>query len=105
MSKRLSQLEVDTLVDALNTLRSYADDNNAVTEDILKNQVAEGANVRVIDGNPLTGTRSCMDGYLGGHTSEVTVIPEGDDADEMLGWILPRLNQFSVNRSYFSWLT
>ncbi len=73
--------------------------------DILKNQVAEGANVRVIDGNPLTGTRSCMDGYLGGHTSEVTVIPEGDDADEMLGWILPRLNQFSVNRSYFSWLT
>ena len=39
MSKRLSQLEVDTLVDALNTLRSYADDNNAVTEDILKNQV------------------------------------------------------------------
>ena len=73
--------------------------------DILKNQVAGGANVRVIDGNPLTGTRSCMDGYLGGHTSEVTVIPEGDDADEMLGWILPRLNQFSVNRSYFSWLT
>ncbi len=39
MSKRLSQLEVDTLVDALNTLKSYADDNNAVTEDILKNQV------------------------------------------------------------------
>lgn len=73
--------------------------------DILKNQVAEGANVRVIDGNPLTGTRSCMDGYLGGHTSEVTVIPEGDDADEMLGWILPRFNQFSVSRSYFSWLT
>ncbi len=72
--------------------------------DILKNQVAEGANVRVIDGNPLTGTRSCMDGYLGGHTSEVTVIPEGDDADEMLGWILPRFNQFSVSRSYFSWL-
>ena len=73
--------------------------------DILKNQVAEGANVRVIDGNPLTGTRSCMDGYLGGHTSEVTVIPEGDDADEMLGWILPRFNQFAVSRSYFSWLT
>ena len=39
MSKRLSQLEVDALVDALNTLKSYADDNNAVTEDILKNQV------------------------------------------------------------------
>ena len=22
----------------------------------------------------------------------------------MLGWIMPRFNQFSVNRSYFSWL-
>ena len=30
--------------------------------------------------------------------------PEGNDADEVLGWILPRFNQFSVSRSYFSWL-
>jgi Na+-transporting NADH:ubiquinone oxidoreductase subunit A len=41
---------------------------------------------------------------VGGHTSEITAIPEGDHADEMLGWILPRFNQFSANRSYFSWL-
>ena len=34
----------------------------------------------------------------------MTAIPEGDHADEMLGWILPRTNQFSANRSYFSWL-
>lgn len=70
---------------------------------ILDGQV-KGENVRVVDGNPLTGTPSSMEGYLGAHTSEVTVIPEGNDADEMLGWILPRLKQFSVNRSYFSWL-
>ena len=31
------------------------------------------------------------------------MIPEGDDIDETLGWILPRTKQFSVNRSYFSW--
>ena len=37
-------------------------------------------------------------------TSEVTVIPEGNHADEMFGWILPRFNQFSTSRSYFSWL-
>lgn len=29
---------------------------------------------------------------------------EGDHADEMLGWIMPRFGQFSVSRSYFSWL-
>ena len=45
-----------------------------------------------------------MDGYLGAHTSVVSVIPEGDDAAEMLGWILPRFDQFSTSRSYFSWL-
>jgi Na+-transporting NADH:ubiquinone oxidoreductase subunit A len=32
------------------------------------------------------------------------VIPEGDQADEIFGWIMPRFKQFSVNRSYFSWL-
>ncbi len=60
--------------------------------------------VRIINGNVLTGRVTTADGFLGAHTSEVTIIPEGDDADEMLGWIMPRFGQFSVNRSYFSWL-
>lgn len=70
---------------------------------ILDGNIREGE-VRIINGNPLTGRKDCLDGYLGAHTSEVTVIPEGKDADEMLGWIMPRLRQFSANRSYFSWL-
>ena len=70
---------------------------------ILEGNIREGA-VRIINGNPLTGRKDSLDGYLGAHTSEVTVIPEGDDADEMLGWIMPRLGHFSANRSYFSWL-
>ena len=70
---------------------------------ILEGNVREGA-VRIINGNPLTGRKDSLDGYLGAHTSEVTVIPQGDDADEMLGWIMPRLGHFSANRSYFSWL-
>ena len=52
----------------------------------------------------LTGKPCSLDDYVGAHTSEIMVIPEGDDADEFLGWILPRFKQFSVNRSYFSWL-
>ena len=71
---------------------------------ILDGQIDEGKNVRIINGNPLTGSRDTMDGYLGAHTSVVSVIPEGDDAAEMLGWIMPRFNQFSTSRSYFSWL-
>jgi len=60
--------------------------------------------VRIINGNPLTGYATTKDGFLGAHTSEVCIIPEGNDNDEMLGWIMPRFGQFSANRSYFSWL-
>ena len=71
---------------------------------LLSNSYDAGRSVRIINGNVLTGKPTTKDGYLGAHTSEVTVIPEGDQADEFLGWILPRFKQFSVNRSYFSWL-
>ena len=60
--------------------------------------------VRIIKGNPLTGVKAEGEAFLGPQVSEVTVIPEGNHADEMLGWIMPRLNQFSVSRTYFSWL-
>ncbi len=72
--------------------------------DILVNQVKEVEDKRIINGNPLTGRRATMDDYLGAHTSAVTVISEGKHADELLGWIRPRLKDFSTSRSYFSWL-
>lgn len=68
--------------------------------------------VRIIMGNPLTGKPVAQNSseephhtrFLGAHTCEITIIPEGDKADEFAGWIMPRLGQFSVSRSYFSWL-
>ena len=72
--------------------------------DLLEGKLAAKGHVRIINGNPLTGRKATMDDFVGGHTSEITVIPEGDNVDEMLGWILPRTNDFSVSRSYFSWL-
>jgi Na+-transporting NADH:ubiquinone oxidoreductase subunit A len=71
---------------------------------LLSNSYDGSHSVRIINGNVLTGKPTTKDGFLGAHTSEITVIPEGNNADEMLGWILPRFKQFSVNRSYFSWL-
>ena len=72
--------------------------------DLLEGKFAAKDHVRIINGNPLTGRKATKDDFVGGHTSEITVIPEGDNVDEMLGWILPRTNDFSVSRSYFSWL-
>ena len=61
--------------------------------------------VRIINGNPLVGQKATMDDFLGAQVTEVTVIPEGDDVHEVLGWIRPRLDSFSTSRSYFSWLS
>ncbi|MCD8282030.1 MAG: Na(+)-translocating NADH-quinone reductase subunit A [Prevotella sp.] len=72
--------------------------------DILSGQLKDKANSRIIDGNPLTGKLSSTDGFLGAHTSAVCVIPEGNRRNELLGWIMPRLKDFSTSRSYFSWL-
>ena len=72
--------------------------------DIVADKLVATEHVRLINGNPLTGERATPDDFLGAHTSEITAIPEGDNKEEILGWILPRTNDFSVSRSYFSWL-
>lgn len=71
---------------------------------ILDGQLESNEGVRIINGNPLTGRVATIDSYLGAHTSEVTVIPEGNDTYEIAGWIMPRFKEFSANRSYCSWL-
>ena len=71
---------------------------------IIGDKIKGTGHVRIIGGNPLVGERSCMDDYLGAFCTEVCAIPEGDDVNEAFGWIMPRLNQFSTSRSYFSWL-
>lgn len=65
--------------------------------------VKEG-NVRIVDGNPLVGKKSCLDAFLGVHTTEVCALPEGDNVNELFGWIMPRVNDYSTSRSYLSWL-
>ena len=66
--------------------------------------VTTGRELRYISGNPLTGKKVSPNGFLGAFHSQLTVIPEGNDIHEMLGWIMPRVNEFSTSRSYFSWL-
>ncbi len=63
---------------------------------------AEG--IRFINGDVLSGATESVDGYLGFFNNQVTLIKEGTEK-ELLGWIRPiRYKQFSLDRSYFSWL-
>lgn len=69
---------------------------------ILKDLQKEGNN-RIISGNVLTGTKVAEDSHLGYYDYQITVIPEGGEA-EMFGWIKPNPDKFSISRALVSWL-
>lgn len=76
----------------------------ALLTNVFAGNVSTDKNLRYISGNVLTGKQITANGFLGAFHCQVTVIPEGDDVHEMLGWIMPRFDQFSTSHSYFSWL-
>lgn len=64
------------------------------------NVKADGRNHRVISGNVLTGVPVGEDGFLRYPYRQVTVIPEGDDADEFMGWASMSPSKMSVSPSF-----
>lgn len=56
--------------------------------------------LRVISGNVLTGHNVGIDGFLRWPYRQVTVIPEGDDVADFLGWANPGADRMSVKRSF-----
>ena len=76
----------------------------AMLTGVFSGNVTKGRELRYISGNVLTGKKIGANGFLGAFHNQLTVIPEGNDVHEMLGWIMPRTDDFSVSRSYFSWL-
>ena len=80
--------------------------NGAPIASILKDNIqpqAEGESVRIISGNVLSGVKSSHDGFINFYADMLSVIPEGNH-HELLGWIMPRFDKFSVSKTYFSWL-
>lgn len=55
---------------------------------------------RIISGNVLTGIATTFDGYLHLPYSQVTVIPEGDDVDEFMGWASFSPSKMSLSPSF-----
>lgn len=55
---------------------------------------------RIVSGNLLTGQLSGIDGYLRYPYTQISVIPEGDDTSEFMGWASISPNKPSVSRSF-----
>ena len=71
---------------------------------LVEGRLENNYELRVIDGNVLTGKKTTADGFLGAFSTEVTVIPEIVNDADLLGWAAPRFGMYSTSRSYFSWL-
>lgn len=76
----------------------------ALTE-ILSGEIPTGGSIRVISGNVLTGIKvDPTDGFLRWPYRQVTLLPEGDNADEFMGWASLSPSKFSVKRTFPSFL-
>ena len=70
--------------------------------DIDEGKLIKDENIRVINGNPLTGIKAEEKSFLSPFAGQITVIAEGDHADELLGWAMPRFNKFSNTNLFFT---
>ncbi len=72
----------------------------AAIEPLVKDRLDQSKHLRIISGNVLTGSAVGTDGYLRYPYRMITVIPEGDDADEFMGWASLSPSKMSVSRSF-----
>lgn len=72
---------------------------------LLTNNVNYDCDLRVISGNVLTGYKvDPNDGFLRYPYRQVTVIPEGDNADEFMGWASVNPKRYSVKHWFPAFL-
>jgi Na+-transporting NADH:ubiquinone oxidoreductase subunit A len=59
---------------------------------------------RYICGNVLSGYKVSGKGWLNPYSTQISVIDEGNETHELLGWAMPRFNKFSASRLYLTGL-
>ena len=70
---------------------------------LVGNKTINDDHIRIISGNVLTGKKVPKDAYLGAYDFQITVIPEGDNINDLFGWALPGFGKFSVSHSFPAW--
>ena len=77
----------------------------ASLKDILSGELKEGERLRVISGNVLTGVKENPEsGFLRYPYRQITIIEEGDQADEFMGWASMNPGKFSIKRTFPAFL-
>lgn len=101
----------DYLTEVAVTGPSALNPKNVLTEigttiaGLTKDEIPSDQKSRVISGNVLTGVKvNPSDGFLHWPYRQVTILPEGDDADEFMGWASLSPNKYSVKRTFPAFL-
>ena len=77
----------------------------ASIKDILEGEIKDGVSTRVISGNVLTGVKvDPAEDFLRFPYRQVTLIEEGDHADEFMGWASMNPKKFSIKRTFPAFL-
>ncbi|MDE7419039.1 MAG: NADH:ubiquinone reductase (Na(+)-transporting) subunit A [Muribaculaceae bacterium] len=77
----------------------------ASLSEILKGELKEDTSLRVISGNVLTGTQvEPSTGFLRFPYRQITIIEEGNKADEFMGWASMNPKKFSIKRTFPAFL-
>lgn len=71
---------------------------------LIENNTTHSDNIRIISGNVLTGMRVEANGFLHFPYRQITVIEEGNNADEFMGWASISPKKFSVKHSFPAFL-
>lgn len=67
---------------------------------IVSGKVSEGKLLRYIAGNVLSGQQIEVSEPLTPFANQISVIQDGSDNDEILGWAMPRIHKFSATRLF-----
>lgn len=86
--------------------RNIRTEAGASIETLLKEELpADASHIRIVSGNALTGVRlDTADGFLRFPYRQITILPEGDNADEFMGWASMSPKKFSVKRTFPAFL-
>lgn len=76
----------------------------ASVEGILKGFLKDTKGKRIISGNVLNGEKVGLDGYIHYPYRQITVIEEGNEADEFMGWASLNPGKYSVKRNFPAFL-
>lgn len=84
------------------TAQYYRVKYGSTAKNLLRGNVHNEIPLRIVCGNVLSGYQVAVDEVLSPYTNQVTVLDEGSETHELLGWIMPRFNKFSTSNTYLT---